>query len=98
LPTCDWIREDGLEAFYESTEHFGDPGLSSGPASLCPVCMISYESGYGLQSNISAEHKVERPVLLKRVNSTAQMMIIRMELAKDFLRKPDGITQRGEDD
>ena len=82
MPTYGWVREDSLEAFYEGTESFLDPRPKSRPTFRCPFCSNSYESKHVLQSHVTAEHKVERPVLLIRGKEPSQRTIIRTQLAQ----------------
>lgn len=82
MPTYGWVREDGLEAFYEGTERFRDPGPPSAPAFRCPFCSNSYETKHDLQNHVSAEHKVERPILMIRGKEPPHRTTVRMRLTQ----------------
>jgi hypothetical protein len=81
LPTLSYILEDALEAFYESTERFRDPGPPSGPTFRCPFCSSTYGSKNDLQAHVSAKHKVERPILLIRGKEPPHRTTVRTQLA-----------------
>ena len=81
MPTYGWVREDGLEAFYYGTERLRNPAPPSRPAFLCPFCVTSYESRHDLQSHVSAEHTVERPILLIRGKEPPRRTTVRTELS-----------------
>lgn len=82
MPTYGWVREDGLEAFYEGTERFRDLGPPSAPAFRCPFCSNFYETKHDLQNHVSAEHKVERPILMIRGKEPPHRTTVRMRLTQ----------------
>lgn len=82
MPTYGWVREDGLEAFYEGTERISDPGPPPAPAFHCPFCADIFADRHDLQAHVSAKHKVERPVLLIRGQEPPRRTTVRTQLAR----------------
>ena len=97
MPTCGWIREDGLEAFNEGAERLSDPGSSSDSCFRYLFCTNSYESSYGLHAHVSAGRKVECPVLLIRGKEPPKRTTVRTQMVQRFLRRTGPIRQWGED-
>ena len=82
MPTYGWVREDGLEAFYEGTERFRDPGPPAGPTYRCPFCSATYTARHELQTHVASKHKVERPLLLIKGKEPAHRTIVRTKLSE----------------
>ena len=82
MPTYGWVREDGLEAFYEGTERIHDPGPPAGPTYRCPFCSATYTARQELQTHVASEHKVKRPFLLIKGKEPAQQTIVRTKLSE----------------
>lgn len=82
MPTYGWVREDGLEAFYEGTERFRDPGPPSGTIFRCPFCTRTFTARHDMQAHVSAEHKFERPILLIRGKEPPRRTTVRAQIAE----------------
>jgi hypothetical protein len=82
LATYGWIREDGLEAFYEGTDRFRDPGPPADPTYRCPFCSAIYTVRQELKAHVASEHKVERPILFIKGKEPAQRFSVRTKLSE----------------
>ena len=63
MPTFGWIREDDMDAFFESATKVPDPTKLQ-PKFNCPFCARIFNDKLNLQRHITKTHRVERPILL----------------------------------
>ena len=64
MATFRWVREDGMDAFFEGTDRVPDPGPAPEPMFSCPFCNTVVGDRRALQDHVSDRHRVERPIIL----------------------------------
>jgi hypothetical protein len=79
MPTVGWIREGDWEAFLEATEPATKPGPPLPPSYHCPFCIAVLPSVGILQSHVSAEHFVARPLVLVGGKELTEGHVIRSQ-------------------
>lgn len=63
MPTCSWIRERDIEAFYAAVETVPLPGGTLPPVWHCPFCAAYLPEAAGFQVHLEAGHSGRRPFL-----------------------------------
>lgn len=81
MPTFGWIREDDLDAFYESTGRILDPSQVIEPVFTCPFCALAFSAQPAFNEHVYASHRVERPLIMFRGKEPAVKDIVRSYLA-----------------
>ena len=82
MATFGWVREDGMDAFFEGTDRVPDPGPAPEPTFSCPFCKVVVGDRRALQDHVSDRHRVERPIILLRGSEPSQQKVIRFPLRK----------------
>jgi hypothetical protein len=85
MPTVGWIREGDWEAFLEATESVASPGPPLPPSYRCPFCNTVLSSVASLQSHVSGQHFVARPILLVGGKEPTRGDILRVPIAPQCL-------------
>lgn len=80
--TYGWIREDGMDAFFEATDRVPGPSPALAPTFSCPFCKAVVGDRRALQDHVSERHRVERPFLLFGGREPARHKVIRVPLRK----------------
>ena len=86
MPTFGWIREDDLDAFYESTGRILDPSQVIEPVFTCPFCALAFSAQPAFNEHVYASHRVERPLIMFRGKEPAVKDIVRSYLAQPISR------------
>lgn len=82
MATFGWVREDGMDAFFEGTDRVPDPGPAPEPTYSCPFCKAVVGDRRALQDHVSDHHRVERPLILLWGTEPSQHRVIRVPLRK----------------
>lgn len=82
MATFGWVREDGMDAFFEGTDRVPDPGPAPEPMFSCPFCNTVVGDRRTLQDHVSDRHRVDRPIILLWGTEPTQHKVIRVPLRK----------------
>jgi len=80
MATFGWVREDGMDAFFEGTDRVPNPGPAPEPTYSCPFCKAVVGDRRALQDHVSDHHRVERPLILLWGTEPSQHRVIRVPL------------------
>ena len=80
MATFGWVREDGMDAFFEGTDRVPDPGPAPEPTFSCPFCKAVLVSRHSLQNHVADRHNVDRPVILLGGREPSRDITLRVAL------------------
>ena len=86
MPTCSWIREKDIEAFYAAVETVPQPGGTPPPVWRCPFCPAYFPQPEGFQTHLEAEHSGRRPFMTIGGFEPNSTDIIRKRIDADGLK------------